>query len=114
MIALASCLVIIRLEVRKRLPSVSWFWTSTNPSGRFCRCYNIHLLLWSLVFILTIAFVLLLFLLLLHLLLLPRPFINKENVERIVNQLVFVCYASAGIKTTLLTELGLRPRSIIA
>jgi hypothetical protein len=65
-------------------------------------------LLWPLVFILTIAFVLLL----LHLLLLPRPFIN-ESVERMVNQLVFVCHASTGMKTTLLTELGLwRPSAM--
>jgi hypothetical protein len=67
-------------------------------------------LLRPLVFILTIAFVLLL----LYLLLLPRPFINEESVERIVNQLVFVYYASTGIKTTLLTELGLWRRSAVA
>jgi hypothetical protein len=69
-------------------------------------------LLRPLVFILTIAFVLLL--LLLHLLLLPRPFINEESIERMVNQLVFVCQASTGMKTTLLTELGLWRRSAMA
>jgi hypothetical protein len=60
-------------------------------------------LLRPLVFILTIAFV--------HLLLLPRPFTIEESVERMVNQLVFVCHASTGMKMTLLTELGLWRRS---
>jgi hypothetical protein len=60
--------------------------------------------------ILIIVFVLLL----LYLLLLPRPFINEKSVERTVNQLVFVCHASTGIKTTLFTELGLWRRSSMA
>jgi hypothetical protein len=54
-------------------------------------------LLRPLIFILTIAFVLLLSLL--HLLLLPRPFINKESVERMVNKLLFV-YSQAITATT--------------
>lgn len=91
------------VEVGKRLPSVGRSWTSTSPFGRYHRCYNIHFLLWPLVFILTMAFVLLL----LHILLLPRHFINEENVERLVNQLMFVCHASNGMKTTFLTELVL-------
>ena len=97
------------VEVGKRLPSVGRSWTSTSPFGRYHWCHNIHLLLRPLVFILTIAFVLLL--LLLHLLLPPRPFINEESVERMVNQLVFVCHTSTGMKMTLLTELGLWRRS---
>jgi hypothetical protein len=100
------------VEVGKRLPSVGRSWTSTSPFGRYHWWHNIHLLLRPLVFILTIAFVLLL--LQLHLLLLPRPFINEESVERMVNQLVFVCHASTGMKTTLLTELGLWRRSAMA
>ena len=114
MIASASCLVMIRLwrlfEVGKRWPSVGRSWTSTNPFGRYHWCHNIHLLLRPLVFILTIAFVLLR----LYLLLLPRPFINKESVERMVNQLVFVCHASTGMKTTHLIELGFWRRSTMA
>jgi hypothetical protein len=104
-IASASCLVITRLwrwfDVGKRLPSVSRSWTSTNPLGYFCRCHNIHFLLRSLVLILTITFALLL----LYLLPPPRTPINGESGERRVNQPVFVCYASTGIKTTLLIEL---------
>ena len=110
-IASASCLVMIRIwrwvEIGKRLPSVGRSWTSTSPLGRYCRCYNIHLLLRSLVFTLTMALVLLL----LHLLLLPLTLINEENVERRVNLFVFVCHASTGMKTTLVTELGLWRRS---
>ena len=90
------------VEVGKRLPSVGRSWTSTSPFGRYHWCHNIHLLVRPLVFILTIAFALLLLPLLL--LLFPRPPINKESVERMVNQLVFV---STGMKTTLLTELVL-------
>jgi len=56
----------------------------------------------ALVFIPTIAFVLLL----LHLLLLHRPFIN-EIVERTANQIVLVCHTPPGTKMGLLTELGL-------
>lgn len=40
--------------------------------------------------------------------------INEESVERMVNQLVFVCHALTGMKTTLLTELGLWRRSVMA
>jgi hypothetical protein len=61
-------------------------------------------LLRALVFILSIAIVLFLFML--HLLLLPRSVIN-ESVDYIANQLVFVCHASAGIQTILLTKPGL-------
>jgi hypothetical protein len=57
----------------------------------------------SLVFILTMAFVLLL----LQFFLLPLTLINGKRVECRVSQPVFVCYASTGMKTTLLTELGL-------
>jgi hypothetical protein len=86
-IASASCLVMTRLqrwfEIGKRLPSVGRSWTSTSPLGRDRRCHAIHLLL------------------------LLRPFINEESVECMVNQLVFVCHVSTGMKMTLLTELGL-------
>lgn len=75
------------------------------PFRPLLQCYNIHLLLSPLVFILTIAYVLLL--LPPHLSLLSRPFINEESVERMANELAFVCHASTGIETTLLTELGL-------
>jgi len=107
-IASASCLVMTRfwrwVEVGKRLPSVGRSWTSTSPLGRDRRCHAIHALLRSLVLIPTITFALVL---VLHLLLLPRPLIKEESVERRVNQAVFVCYASTGMKTTLLIELGL-------
>jgi len=69
---------------------------TTNPFGRYHRCYIIYLLLQSLFLILIIVFVLLV---------LPLPFINGENVECRANQPVVVCYASTGMKTTLLTEL---------
>jgi hypothetical protein len=48
-------------------------------------------------------------LLLLHPLLLlpPLPLINGIGIACRANQPVFVCYASTGMKTTLLTELGL-------
>ncbi|KAH8797035.1 hypothetical protein F5882DRAFT_22823 [Hyaloscypha sp. PMI_1271] len=59
-------------------------------------------------------FIIVFVLLLLYLLLLPRSFINEESVESMVNQLVFVCHALTGIKTTLFTELGLWRRSSIA
>jgi hypothetical protein len=38
---------------------------------------------------------------------------NRENVECRVNQSVFVCHASPGIKTTVWAELVLWWRSII-
>jgi hypothetical protein len=85
------------IKVGKRLPFVSRSWTSTSPLGRYHCCHNIHLLLRPVILIN----------LLLHFLLLPRSLINEESVERMVNQLVFVYYASTGMKTTLLTELGL-------
>jgi hypothetical protein len=84
------------IKVGKRLLSIGRSWTSTSPLGHYHCCHNIHLLLRSIILIN----------LLLHFLLLPRPLINKESVERMVNQLVFVYYASTS-KTTLLTELGL-------
>jgi hypothetical protein len=85
------------IKVRKRLPSVSRSWTSTSLLGYYYCCHNIYLLLRPVILIN----------LLLHFLLLPHPLINEESVERMVNQIVFVCYASTGMKTTFLTELGL-------
>jgi hypothetical protein len=41
------------------------------------------------------------------LLLPPLPLINRIGIACRANQPVFVCYASTGIKTTLLTELVL-------
>ena len=60
-------------------------------------------------YILIIIFVLLL----LHLLLLlpPLPLINGIGIAREANQPVFVCHALTGMKTILLTELGLWRRS---
>jgi hypothetical protein len=91
------------VEVGKQLPSVGRSWTSTNPLGRDRRYHAIHALLRSLVLIPTITFALLL---VLHLLLLPRLLIKRESVQHRVNQAMFVCYTSTGIKTTLLIELG--------
>ena len=47
------------------------------------------------------------FILLLLPLLPPLPLINRIGIVCRANQFVFVCYASTGIKTTLLTELVL-------
>lgn len=46
-------------------------------------------------------------LLLLPLLLPPLPLINGIGIACSANQLVFVCYASTGMNTTILTKLGL-------
>jgi nitrate reductase gamma subunit len=63
-------------------------------------------------YILIIVFVLLL----LHVLLLlpPLPLISGIGIACRANQPVFVCYASTGIKATLLTKPVLWRRSIIA
>ena len=107
-IIIAFCLVITRLQqqikVKKRLPSIGRSQTSTSPLGRYYYYYNIYLLLYSIILIN----------LLLYFLLLPCPLINKESVKRIINQLVFIYYASTNIKTTLLIKLSLQRRFIIA